>query len=738
MEKVFAIADSMHDFTKGTRRGQDDIVKKYAKNILTEELKNVDPSYVQLLERTDVEHAMRARLYGAGKTEYRVEEIMNQTVPITSIFNMAGTGAGGYSDVVVPRDKSELIMTLLDSMLPTGVYITDITLLTKDIICSTGRPTLMETIATEYDRNRISVPDACTLVQKESIQNALGPENFLALTRVDFDTETIRWINTAGQTGVITIKKLISKQDFANLPLFSKSISKTVIEGVVVNEFAKIILNKYGLAASQNKEAYVKTLFDFKRLGDLGQMAMASLYKTVFVSNDLMACLMSSVLFKNPTLHTSKKPPLDIYGGPGTATSEVESTEEDDLRSSRGYTFYNLFGTSSLEAFNRQVAERQEKYFVSRLNEYLALFAFYYELATPNIQQKLKSGEKMIALWNEITRRISTIRASHSGAGIKRMLKATEYEFIPNIKAGKTRGAAGLPVPEEYYFVTELIQLELCRLMIEYIQNIYAIFENVKDLPNREQLVSALNGLSYAEQIKTLENTCDAYGVPKLRMFVQPVVNISKNIEYLDSVLNNIEQFLAAPKIPGEFKAFKFGRLVPLKEHMQVYVQELVRIYNLTAGIHKFKRGGGTVAVGEYILYCAVLTPEENNIDTLLDTVNQFQRFIRANTYVTQKTTKRRRMEGGGETAVPEGTVITKISPASAPTRLTYTPTYRTKTYPKNYTFDLADVAFKHLKNYPVLLFQYLFLKDFTLEVIGVGRVKGEAGKSRTIKALSV
>jgi hypothetical protein len=727
MNKVFAIADSIHDFTKSTRRGQTDVLKKYCKQVLQAEMQSLDAGALALLERPDIEHAFRRSFYGDNKRDIPVDALLDQQVPVTDIFNVVESG-GGRVDVVVPRDRKDIIMSLLESIDSKILYTCDVTLLKQDILCAVNRRILLETIATEYDRNRISKADNCVEVRKAVFKNAIPRENFLSLTEVNFDTDRILWQNSVGQEGAILMSRLITKQDFSNLPLFSKTISTTILEKVLPNAFDKIIQSKYGLVYGGNDAAYVKTLFDFKRLGDLGQMSMAQRFGTVFVSNDLMACMMSSVLFKNATLHTSKKPALDIY-----APTEAENEDEDDLSSNRGYTFYNSFGSANKEAFAQQVTQRRNAFLEKRFQEYLTLYNFYVMLGNAVFQERImfdKMVPKIIDTHGYITRVISAIRTKHSGAPLKQLLKATEYEFIPaQASVKKTRGAE-MEIPTEYYFLTELVQLELARLILEYLLSVYAILENVKRLPQ-----PMFQGADIEQNIQLLERLCDEARVPKLNTFLQPTPDILGNLKYLEKVYESIDAFVRVPKTPGVYKPFKFMRLPGVKQPMLSNVMELVTAYNTAANIHKFKRGGGTVQVGEYILYCAILTPEENTLDTLFQLVNKFQRFLKANRYETQAPSKRQRRFGGSRLRV---TKVEEPSPASAPTKLVFTPTYRFKKYPLHYAPDLSDMAFNNLKTYPLLLFQYLFLKDFQLDVIGVGRVAAGVTGVTGVKGLTV
>ena len=251
-------------------------------------------------------------------------------------------------------------------------YVIDRTYVPEEVYCS-GRPEQSGQIVwggpSEYD-HLMKVDDKAA-----NLPMCIAPSNkVITLTKADgFLVEldiavissvpsSITYTRANHGSFVIDIHGIISTKNTVpkSLTLFKKCIEivqggrkrKRKLEELIL-DVELTLKEQFGLEppSASNTDAYIRALFDFKRIMDFGQVLLAKEEGAIFVTHDRVAALLARVL-QVPTIHNKLK-------------GEDDELEEENEHRSKGIVLYPVSEGKLSESDKKAVAEKlYQKYWV--------------------------------------------------------------------------------------------------------------------------------------------------------------------------------------------------------------------------------------------------------------------------------------------------------------------------------------------------------------------------------------
>lgn len=344
------IADRLHDFTDKERMpstaNKQNIVKYIQKLLIDllndkiKEIKNIRSrtfaETVSNLTEDKIVENYYENINNKGSTIQTIDELYNK--PITEFLYSNTNSITDSRPLIFPKNLFKYAPQWLHSLYGgRKSFMMDVTLLTEKDICtgiqSSQNNLILKSIATEYDRNvenktilncsSVYSPDQGTTLLTKTENELLGFDSIHYI-----NDKKLEW-KMKDEKGIIHIDNLTSikmagsKKDAddssMSLPLFLTFIEKllnTYVQDSNKKNNFKILDAKikqlYGLSFEkfgEDYDRYVLCLTDLKSMGDLLQVKMAQLSNSIFVSNDRVTCLMSSICYNNPTIRTRKTKP---------------------------------------------------------------------------------------------------------------------------------------------------------------------------------------------------------------------------------------------------------------------------------------------------------------------------------------------------------------------------------------------------------------------------------------------
>jgi hypothetical protein len=326
------------------------------------------------------------------------------------------------NSILVEYEKLPEIVRWIDNLIvdESGIskqYVLDYTQISEDSVCNLGssgrtpEKIVLKTIASKYDRNTDYKDSDCIQatgyamkpneIQSESIRvdekkyfepldkstvltKEQGELHELTYLQIENENEMTWFHEMTDSRGVIRIQNLTSKELDSkrkkNLNLFVNQIVEVMkrapvqkaqkgksrrkeVYKKIQGEYDALIEYLYGLNRDSfvtNKNAYIRCLTDFKKIGDLLLVKMARLNNAVFVSNDRVTCVMAAIGYNVPTIRTS--------------LVQQEKTEDSPReKAHRLLTLYNFRHFMSTE-------DSKRSFYSKNIQTLLDGFAFYTRL----------------------------------------------------------------------------------------------------------------------------------------------------------------------------------------------------------------------------------------------------------------------------------------------------------------------------------------------------------------------
>jgi hypothetical protein len=236
LRRALNIADSLHDFGKGTRVSEG--VRKFTKEYMLEYF--MGPSsgfrlqnsqYIDALHKGNIEETMDALLFGEDSTRHDFSTV--HTAQELNMF-LNAVGKGHRNVVEIKYTDLERVPAWLESVFVDNLFFTlDVTLLPEELLCEMVKKKIEKTLAYEYDRNAIvkeSGNHACVEVAHRSISLSRAEQELLQLDVAQISTDaskkTIEW-KLGTLMGTIDISKIATdRKDDRNLTLFGNAIQQ--------------------------------------------------------------------------------------------------------------------------------------------------------------------------------------------------------------------------------------------------------------------------------------------------------------------------------------------------------------------------------------------------------------------------------------------------------------------------------------------------------------------------------
>lgn len=299
----------------------------------------------------------------------------------------------------------------------------DVTVLPESIFCDIPNNVqkIHKSLATMYDRVAANAIDMSCMEEKTPSVD-LFPGEVLFLSEVSMpgsEKNTISWKYNDRIQGTINVDSIIEHRDQdKSLTLFGKMIghvlgikrgdlvlpsnnrsrspspqppsvvdsTKFQVHMNKTNELlarsADLIKKLYGLDIRLFEDKlgdYIGILTDFKRMGDLLQIKVAELSKNVYVTNDIVSSIMSSVGYNCPTMRTGKR-----FG-------DKEDDEDDTQHSDRTVTLFQV-KTGNIDDAYQRLMHTLQQYAAS----YKKIQHAYLKSVDPNEIKNMRSSCKVL------------------------------------------------------------------------------------------------------------------------------------------------------------------------------------------------------------------------------------------------------------------------------------------------------------------------------------------------------
>lgn len=383
------IGDTMHDMGKGQRVTTS--TKEYvAKKLFsTAEYQGIFQQFSKLLAKANSENLLDELLHGYTEPARSIPFSDLEQQGTVEDFIYSPEYNRKKTAIIVPYgDLWKLSKWFSKLFVDDQRFTLDVSLLREELFCAmNATPKIEKSVATKYDRNinntLNSMYPGCVITNdKVSISLSKQHGELLFLDKVVIeadDNNIIKWVvgsDNSKLEGQIDIARIVDSRNTAkNLTLFGAQISniteilsdprqekkrtrqpddaaspaqeatkrarqdsvsgggKTLVSSVeelgnVINNLYGLDINKFNLNSQESMKIYIGILTDFKRLGDLLQIKVAKMGNNVFVSNDIVATILSSSSYNVPTIRTGK-------------TSQYIDEAQDD-HSNRTIVLYNI------------------------------------------------------------------------------------------------------------------------------------------------------------------------------------------------------------------------------------------------------------------------------------------------------------------------------------------------------------------------------------------------------------
>lgn len=399
--------DTVHDFAKGTRAGGGDAIKQYIKEMMSHV--DLHPAVRTMVtgNTNTVEHVADKKFhFFAGEEIVPFQQIATDVDHRDYILKqqVGHRSAQPLKRIVIPYSflQTSLPTWFQNTFSQYQQFVLDVTVIPEDVFCKIPNHALkiQKSLATIYDRVAYNkIDDRCMVEATPRISLHRTEGELLFLSEVSlpatpqhleiFQIPTsspgkyIHWKQNDDLQGLIHVDKIIRySADGKGLTLFGKMIgdileidedvlqegSRKRKKGTVLastkklkvqtgealqrlqTETSKLIQNLYGLdierfANTDHIQEYIGILTDFKRMGDLMQIKVASSdSKSIFVTNDIVSSIMASVGYNCPTMRTGRR----------NAANTDDDTNEDQ-HSDRVISLFNVQLESGDAIYQRMV-----------------------------------------------------------------------------------------------------------------------------------------------------------------------------------------------------------------------------------------------------------------------------------------------------------------------------------------------------------------------------------------------
>jgi hypothetical protein len=617
------IADKLHDFTDRTRMTT---VKDKTKivNYIETSLLDILRKYYSNIQEKDLKEDMIVESYypkvSGNKqsitTVIKSEQDLYDLNPADFIFTTEKENQGKiismekYLFQYVPK----WLYTLYNNK---KKFMLDVTVLTESDICNNllqskdEAPFILKSIATAYDRNvKNVINEPCSKEDDERKDVLLFTKKNGELT--GFDSISLKseykltWTLNSN-TGTININKIIESKKNSrqadsdnspmSLPMFFDMINKILnnTEGSkrnALNSLNAKISSLYDLNINEvidnekniDIDTYIMCLTDLKSMGDLLQVKMAELSKSIFVSNDRTTCLMSTIGYNNPTLRTSK-------------------TRVDGVSIREFYLFHNNFKydpkTMELLKEAQEKRKREEEILTQKKIEFIKLLKTFIE----------PIEETIIETIDDIKSKIEDTKIQ---------IKNTESATLQTIVTGRRSNK------ETFNFNYDNFKLRLEKILLQYHIGFYYLLLQLKN-QSIEKII----------QDRTLINIYIDESIENQEDYIQENLDLLRNL-LKDIPLMSDEKRVARDFVIYKLKLFNYPHL------------DIIKMYNELAQMKQLSNKTYTLIVkrAETIQYTVGFFDSQRKLNDFIEDLtyleDKAERFFidRKNGYETMRKRK--------------------------------------------------------------------------------------------------
>lgn len=504
---------------------------------------------------------------------------------------------GKHLEYQIPYENVPTFIQLLNTVAP-AKYIMDHTYLSP-FLCALPEKIGLNTVAKAYDRTIINESDECnTKAQALELPTILKKEEgelFYFDTISITGDMTLGWTASEGKSGTIDIYKMIETKTITGLENLTTAII-AFHQAIQPDPSAIYIASNniinfcYGLDINEFKDLnqYLLALTDLKRMGDLLQVKLATLYGATFISNDRMSILLSTIGYNHRSIRTSKT----LTGG---------------QHSDRIVALYNFDV--------KDTADKLEQYYTGLLKEY----NYHINEFLRNIVLNLRDNNSQLVHYYRVCKELLEILQ-------------TRFPLNPIITASDPIQSTTGRVPRHYnpHWINK--DAVIYRSLYKYIEFLLVIFESLNFIFTRDftlfqksanSILYDTTGKSSKEKLDAIRKLFDTNTIPhpntlfKLVPIEQIVISLNNIYTYINSIYTYIND------INKVFEIMSQDLPMPLfGEPIDYYKKTTLKVFK------EIQSTPLTTIIGGITYTIAISSNLEKLIDIIVDIESYFTNLI--------------------------------------------------------------------------------------------------------------